>query len=103
MNDLKTLEQEVERLLLNVPETRNNDMILYYEYCLSNWVREYDLYKVFKDSGFRKSKGLSVFESVSRARRKIQAEHPELAPTKKVKEYKEELEEEYRNYYGKGV
>lgn len=101
MNELETLEKEVKRILENIPETRDNDMILYYEYCLQNWVRPTEMYKVFSDSDFRKNKRVSVFESVSRARRKVRERNPELKATKVVQELREEKEEEFRNYFGR--
>ena len=88
MENLKTLEEDVKKLLINIPQTRNNDMILYYEYCVSNWVKDVDMYKVFSDKEFREKKGISVFESVSRARRKIQAEYEELRPTQEIQRLK---------------
>ena len=38
MNEIVTTKQEVYSILEKIPETRNNDMILYYEYCINHWV-----------------------------------------------------------------
>lgn len=43
------------------------------------------------------------YESVRRARQKLQETYPELNPTKKVKQAREELEEEYRKWVQKGL
>jgi len=49
MDDLRGIELNVVKILKQIPVTRSNDMILYYEYCINNWVREIDMWKVFKD------------------------------------------------------
>ena len=95
MENLQTLKEDVYKILTKIPETRNADMILYYEYCIQNWVRDYDLWKVFKDSEYRKQKKISVFESVSRARRKIQEEHPELRADENVEKLRKDREAEF--------
>lgn len=101
MSSLETTENEVKQILEKIPTARNNDMILYYEYCIGKWVRDTELYKVFNDSDFRKNKNIAVFESVSRARRKLQEKYEYLRPTSEVQKFKQELEEEYKNYYRK--
>lgn len=98
MENLKTLENEIIKILKKIPEARNSDMILYYEYCLQNWVREYEMWRVFKCSDFRKQKNVSVFESVSRARRKVQEKYPELRSTEEVENFRKEKEEEFIKY-----
>lgn len=42
--------------------------------------------------------GLPCYDTVTRARRKIQAEFPELQGDERVRDYRAELEEEYRKY-----
>ena len=96
----KTLELEITRILESVPKTRNSDMLLYSEYLISKWVRDVQFYKVFQDSELRKAKNISVFESVSRARRKIQNERQDLRATEKVEKEREINEVDYYNYYG---
>ena len=96
----KTLELEVTRILESIPKTRNSDMVLYSEYLISKWVRDVQFYKVFQDSEFRKTKNISVFESVSRARRKIQNERQDLRATEKVEKEREINEQDCYNYYG---
>lgn len=97
MEDLKGIELNVIRLLKKIPETRGNDMILFYEYCLSNWIRDTEMYRVFKDTSFRKAKNIPVFESISRARRKAQEKYPELRPDREVELHRLE-KEEFINY-----
>lgn len=45
-----------------------------------------------------KEYGLPSFESITRARRKVQAQHKELSSQKTLKK-RQELEKEYRSYY----
>lgn len=98
MEELLNLKEIVYKILTKIPETRNSDMLLYYEYCMNNWVRENDMWKVFKDKDFRKRKKISVFESVSRARRKVQEEHIELRATETIENLRKEREKKFVNF-----
>lgn len=98
MEELLNLKEIVYKILTKIPETRNSDMLLYYEYCMNNWVRENDMWKVFKDKDFRKRKKISVFESVSRARRKVQEEHIELRATETIENLRKEREKNFVNF-----
>ena len=46
-----------------------------------------------------KELGLPCFETVRRTRAKIQAENPELKPSKEIQDFRAELEEEFRDYF----
>lgn len=101
----KTIHDLVKRILEQKPETRNSDMALYI--ALVRYFEDenglnitgkpfvYVLYNL-------KELGLPSLESVGRARRKIQEQHPHLQSEKKVKKMREEQEEEYRKY-SKGI
>lgn len=102
MNEIVTTKQEVYSLLEKIPETRNNDMILYYEYCINHWVRDVQMYKVFQDAEFRKSKKIAPFETVSRARRELQNDFVSLRSDEKIEQARKAREEIFENYYGKG-
>ena len=103
MNEIKTTKEEVYHILKTNPATRSNDMILYYEYCISHWVREMEIYKVFKDASFRKGKGIAPFETVSRVRRELQNDFIELNSDEKIQQMREAREEVFRNYYGQKI
>ena len=103
MNEIKTTKEEVYHILKTNPATRSNDMILYYEYCIHNWVRDLDFYKVFKDTDFRKGKGIAPFETVSRVRRELQNDFIELNSDEKIQQMREAREEIFRNYYGQKI
>lgn len=102
MNEIVTTKQEVYSILEKIPETRNNDMILYYEYCINHWVRDVQMYKVFQDAEFRKSKKISPFETVSRARRELQNDFIHLRSDEKIEQARKAREEIFRNFYGRG-
>lgn len=101
MNEITTTKQEVYNLLKSIPETRNNDMILYYEYCIYHWVKDTQMYKVFQDAEFRKSKNISPFETVSRARRELQNDFISLRSDEKIEQARKAREEIFENYYGR--
>lgn len=102
MNELITTKQEVYILLEKIPETRNSDMFLYLKYCVNHLVRETEMYKVFENSEFRKSKKVAPFESVSRARRELQSEFVSLRSEENIRKLREKQEETFKNFYGKG-
>lgn len=102
MNEIKTTKDEVYNILKNNPATRNNDMILYYEYCINHWVRDVQMYKVFQDSEFRKQKKIAPFETVSRVRRELQNDFIDLRSDEKIQQMREAREEVFRNFYSKG-
>ena len=103
MNELQTTKEEVYRILKNEPETRSSDMLLYLAYCISHWVRETDLYKVFKDASFRKAKGISPFETISRARRELQNQFIDLTADEKIEEMRKAREEIFNEYFSKKI
>ena len=101
MNEIKTAKSEVKRILETHQLAKESDMYLYYEYCLMHWVRETEMYKVFKDAEFRKGKGVSPFETVSRVRRELQNDFISLRSDEKIKQAREAREEIFSNYYSR--
>lgn len=96
---LDKVENIVKTILEKEPEARSDDMYLYYMFCTKySYIPDNAFYKIFKDSEYRNNTGLAVFESVSRARRKIQAEDESLRPPKKVQDARNNKEAEYINY-----
>ncbi|MBR6613138.1 MAG: hypothetical protein IKK84_00035 [Clostridia bacterium] len=99
LKDFQSLEKQVEELLKKYPDTRRDDMCLYYWYCrdrvgcLSNDV----FTKLFELSYIRKAYGVKSYSSVSRARRKVQAKHPELKDIEAVA-IRSEQENLYKEY-----
>lgn len=95
--EIKTTDALVKSILAEYPKARNSDNYLYirvvkalnpqacdrpFEMVLSNLM---DL-------------GLPCFETVSRCRRKLQAEHPELWSDAQIKKYRENAEKDFEDY-----
>lgn len=101
MENLKTTHNLVKRILEQIPETRNSDVILYYRVAEHiGLTKGIDI--LSKPFGMvlcdLKKLGLPTIESVGRARRKVQEQNPHLQGEKKVKDAREVLELEYRKY-----
>lgn len=102
-----TIEDDITIILKNSKAARCDDMVLYAAY-VSNKLSENTsflhsmLYRVFIEPEFRISHGIATYGSVSRVRRKLQEEYPELKAPRAVIEEKKELEKNYRAY-AKGV
>ena len=97
--NLNKVENVVKTILENELEAREDDMKLYYLFCTKyGFLNDSSFTRIFKDKEYRKSVGLAVFESVSRCRRKLQADHENLRPTKKVEEARINKTSEYISY-----
>ena len=97
MLNLRTTNDIVRMILLRMPATRNSDNILYCEVCnqINPMVKNMNFEYVMRN---RKELGIPGFETVRRARQKLQAEHQELAANNEVSMIRSDLEREYRNY-----
>lgn len=91
------LETLVYKVLNKYPKTRDDDFELvlktYSTLCPS--ILEKNFGSILKE---HKEYDLPSFESITRARRKVQAQYNELASQKTLIK-RQELEEEYRNYH----
>lgn len=80
MKTMKTVESRVLEILRDCPETRNEDMLLFYRYYnrFADYLRagEFPL----EDLAYNyKAYGLPCFESIRRARQRVQSLFPELS------------------------
>lgn len=94
---LNTTKALVRSILEQCPDARNSDMRLYYEVCntLNKNVLEAPFaFVILKLDRFN----LPPFESVRRARQKVQAEYPWLAASDEVELFRAENEEAYREF-----
>lgn len=96
---MKDYYEKVKAILTERPETRDDDMKLYAIFVhktvrISSSVGFYEA--LYNHSKYN----LPSYESVTRARRKVQEENPNLQGEKRTKRL--EMEEEYRQYYGRG-
>lgn len=99
--DLKTVTSVVKRILENDEQSRNSDSFLYFkvlEYCGNR--KGIDIHSMSVPHFLLNMSQLGVppFESVRRARQKIQANYPWLASSKKVAEFRNANEQAYRAY-----
>ena len=104
MNTSKILYQTtnlVKEILEDSIHARNSDTYLYlqviYKVGLLKGI-DVNAMSVTYFLSKRNELGFPCFETVSRCRRKVQAEHPELAPNKAVKGYRDINERVYREY-----
>lgn len=82
MNELKTTAALVKHILETNPQARNSDSFLYLKVIQLN----------INNIGF------TGFETVRRARQKIQAQYPELAANKSVSAARMENEKDFRAF-----
>lgn len=99
MKRLETIENEVKKILEKEPLARKDDMYLYYIYCTKYGVLNSKAFvQLFYSKNFRKEYDIPVFESVSRARRKLQQEYEYLKPEKKVQDARTNKQADYIRY-----
>ena len=94
------LEDEIKQILIENPGTREDDMYLYYVYCIKKDPKFYtynNFVMLFSHKIYRNREQIKTFGAVERCRRKIQADYPELA-SEKTKKARAEKEEEYKEY-----
>lgn len=97
MTKLKTTQEKVRAVLTSHPEARDNDMKLYLyvcDYCVPA-VGTMPFEAVMAQY---RSLGIPCFESVRRARQKLQARYPELSGTIRVRKLRAAQEKRYRQY-----
>ena len=105
MDELRNTKKLVrEALKINIL-ARNSDNYLYYLICkakMKSLGADIDSIS-FRDGLLRKNEfGLPAFETVRRARQKIQAQHPELSGSAEVEEMRAINEESYREFAKEG-
>lgn len=99
MKRLETIENEVKKILEKEPVARKDDMYLYFIYCTKYGVLNSKAFvQLFYNKNFRKEYNIPVFESVSRARRKLQQEYEYLRPEQKIQDARINKEADYIRY-----
>ena len=92
---LSKVKEKVFLELVNRPETRNDDRLLF--------AKVYEDYYGIKDEPFFEvmmRRDLPSFESIRRCRAKIQAANSWLRPNEAVQEFRDENEAEYYSFMG---
>lgn len=97
MDNLFKVEEVVAKILEEDEQSRNSDNYLFYEFCkrYNPAVLSHNLGDVLMAYG---DSGLPRYGSISRARRKLQAQRPELRGNNNVKRWRSENETEVRSY-----
>lgn len=97
MSKLNTIKALVKTVLEENERARNSDMLLYYEVCKrinKSALESPFAYVILRLEALR----LPPFESVRRARQKVQAEYPHLSANDDVALMRAENEAEYRDF-----
>ena len=101
MSHLIAITDIVKEILEECEQTRNSDSLLYLK-VLERYAHEKGIeLRLLSVPVFLKNMnemGLPKFESVRRARQKLQATYPQLSATDAVKGFRLEQEAEYREY-----
>jgi hypothetical protein len=95
--ELKAVSEIVKSVLNCIPETRNDDDLLYMHVINIQNPGIIGMTVVEFLTG-RKEWGVSGFETVRRSRQKIQAEYPELSANTGCTEARKENEAEFREF-----
>ena len=101
MEELKNTAKLVKNILETRPKARNSDNYLYFLVCHTKLKNQgFDIRSVSLSDALlnRNFYQLPVFETVRRARQKIQAKHPELAASDEVQEIRAIKEEVFREF-----
>ena len=101
MKNLNTIEAKVKVVLLSSSESRDDDMMLYLDVCnlctanTGSSINNMSFEAVMRQY---KTLGIPCFESVRRARQKLQAKYPELSSSTRVKRLRTKQEGVYKKY-----
>ena len=93
INELQTIEDTVRDLLIKYEKTRSDDRLLFLKYLIEIG---YDTDKSVAD--FLLDVKAPNIETVSRARRKVQENHPELQADEKTRAKRKEKEAVFTSY-----
>jgi len=97
MGSIYKTDEIVRRLLIDKPETRDDDYYLLYEYLkdVNPQLKDKPLGEVLM---FHKWYGLPSLETITRARRRNQAKYKELKSKKEIEKLRKKQEENFVFY-----
>ena len=101
IDDIRNTAKLVKAVLEEHPITRGSDEYLYYEVCAARLKQQGEDIKTFRLANallHRKLFDIPKFETVRRARQKLQADHPELASCTIVAEFRADREQAFREW-----
>lgn len=102
--EFKTIEADVKTILEENEQARADDNKLYMAYCWEKLVRAGVnlgtgwFESLFADDRKKQAYGIADYKSVSRVRRKLQADFAGLRPSYRTVEERKKLIKEYRAY-----
>lgn len=97
--ELKRARTIVKEVLEECPMSRNSDNVLYTK--VIEKVNKGAIDRPFSDVMLNlKELGLPCYETISRTRRRLQEEFPELQACEEVQDFRTEREEEFRKEFG---
>lgn len=96
MRNTRTLD-EVKAILEQHPSARNSDFEL-----IAIFARTHGIYRqpLGEALAIWQNRQLPPFETITRARRKLQEQYPQLRATETVRKRRAESEERHRDFYG---
>lgn len=97
MKRARDVEAKVFKVLAMYPKTREDDFLLYAKYLKENNAELKDVGLLYALTHAKNLK-MPNFESITRARRKLQRKNPELSPPKQVAAARAKKETKYRAY-----
>lgn len=98
---IRKIEEKVLDILVMYPEARANDFVLYARYIQTNNPELKDVGLIYALTA-AKQIGMPNYESVTRARRKIQAKCPELKAPYNVSRQRSRRRSEFEEYARSG-
>ena len=101
MERIKSTQREVLAILDQNPDARDSDDVLYYYICMQKLLEKgYAVSHMnFSDVWlFLREYGIPPYETVRRARQKLQSKYPELRSSKDVEVLRSEEEAKYEAY-----
>lgn len=93
----KQVEEEVKAILEANADARGDDHVLYYWYVIGKCFVPFSTAFIG-----HKELGLTSFEGISRARRRVQKKCPELRSDTETEAARNREEEEFHEYYSEG-
>lgn len=97
MGKMQGIEKNVRAVLEKYPESRANDFVLYAMYIKENTPELANVGLIYALLEAQRL-GMPSYESVTRARRKIQQHNADLRPPEKATAARQEKEKQYRKY-----
>lgn len=95
---IQGVEQWVLDILKHHPDTRDDDMLLYWRYVQIAGMGYVNFTDCFVNRAVREKYRIAGFETVSRCRRKLQRKYPELRASKEVEQARHKKEQEMFDY-----